>query len=300
MSASLVTVVVIVTGALIGGGLFAVGTGLRPRIPSLSAVFDRMDGPDLAALAVDGPANPERGGGRLGAWLTRHAPIPVNRRARRMLALRGSSVAEFHADKCVWAVIGALVPSVAAVGAQILFGIPAPAPVAAGLIGAGAGFFVPDVLLRRDTRRFRGDAAEAVFTYFDLVTLERLANLSAIQAMYSAAALAANPVFAGIDAALSRARLQQQPPYAELRRLADELELPQLADLADVMQLEETGASLSGALRARVRELRDAHLAEAKIAAHDRSEQMTVFMTIPAMIFGLIFLLPPLLRLLGG
>lgn len=298
MSASLVTVLVILAGASIGGGLFAIATGLRPAIPRLAAVFNRMDGTDPVAMLADVPVNQERG--RLGGWLVRHTPIPVNRRGRRMLALRGSSVAEFQADKCVWAVIGAVVPTIAAAGAQILFGIPALASVAAGLTGAVAGFFVPDLVLRRATRRFRSDGAEAVFTYFDLVTLERLANLSAIQAMHSAAALATNPVFAGIDAALSRARLQQQPPYAEVRRLADELGLPQLADLADVMQLEETGASLSSALRARVRELRDAHLAQAKIAAHDRSEQMTVFMTVPAMIFGLIFLLPPLLRLLGG
>ena len=50
-------------------------------------------------------------------------------------------------------------------------------------------------------------------------------------------------------------RLEQQAPYTELRRLADDLDLAELRDLSDVMQLDESGAALSGSLRARVREL---------------------------------------------
>lgn len=138
-----------------------------------------------------------------------------------------------------------------------------------------------------------------MFTFFDLVSLERMANLSATQALESAAAASDSPLFVSIRGALLRARLEQRPPYAELRRLADRLQLPQLADIADVMQLDETGAAVTTTLRARVRELRDAHLTEAQVAAHAVSERMTIFMAIPAMVFGLIFLTPPLLRLVG-
>ena len=105
------------------------------------------------------------------------------------------------------------------------------------------------------------------------------------------------PLFLQIRTALERARLEQQSPYDELRRLADQLELPELADVADVMQLDETGAALSGTLRARVRELRDAHLTREQIKASAAAEGMTIYMTLPALIFGLIFLVAAMLKI---
>ena len=108
------------------------------------------------------------------------------------------------------------------------------------------------------------------------------------------------PLFVQIRIALERARLEQQSPYAELRRLAEQLRLPELADVADVMQLDETGAALSGTLRARVRELRDAYLTRQQTRAATDAEGMTIYMTLPALIFGLIFLTAALLRILAA
>jgi CHASE3 domain sensor protein len=81
--------------------------------------------------------------------------------------------------------------------------------------------------------------------------------------------------------------------------LAAELNLPQLDDVADVMQLDESGAALSDALRARVRELRDAHLSREQLAASAAAEGMTIYMTLPALICGAIFMVAALLRLVG-
>jgi hypothetical protein len=157
------------------------------------------------------------------------------------------------------------------------------------VVGAVIGFFVPDLLLRRARSTVRTGAAEALLVYIDLVTLERLTNASATQALHNAAALSDVPLFVQIRTALERSRLEQQSPYAELRRLSERLGLPELADIADVMQLDETGAALSGTLRARVRELRDAHLTREQIKASAAAEGMTIYMTLPALIFGLIF-----------
>jgi hypothetical protein len=174
--------------------------------------------------------------------------------------------------------------------------IPAVAGVVLGLIG----FLVPDLLLGRADRDLTEDATEALLTYFDLVTLERLANSSGSQALRAAAAVSDVTVFATIRDALERSRLEQRTPYPELRRLGAELGLPALVDIADVMALDDAGASLSGALRARVRELRDAHLTQARIAASAVSERMALFMVIPSLVFGMFFLVPPVLRLVGG
>ena len=143
-------------------------------------------------------------------------------------------------------------------------------------------------------------ATEALLVFLDLVTLERLTNASATQALQNAAELSEVPLFVQIRTALERARLEQQSPYAELRRLAGQLRLPELADVADVMQLDETGASLSGALRARVAELRDAYLTREQTKAAAAAEGMTIYMTLPALAFGLIFLVAALLRIVAG
>ncbi|MFP5282003.1 MAG: hypothetical protein ACLGIF_00960, partial [Actinomycetes bacterium] len=105
--------------------------------------------------------------------------------------------------------------------------------------------------------------------------------------------------FVQMRIALERARLEQHSPYGELRRLAEELSPPELSDVADVMQLDESGAALSGALRARVRELRDAHQTAEQVAAVAAAEGMTIYMTLPALIFGLIFIGAALLRIVG-
>ena len=110
-------------------------------------------------------------------------------------------------------------------------------------------------------------------------------------------AVSESPLFLQIRTALERARLEQQPPYDELRRIADQLRLPELADVADVMQLDETGAALSGTLRARVRELRDAHLSSEQTKASAAAEGMTIYMTLPALIFSLIFLVAAMLKI---
>jgi hypothetical protein len=152
----------------------------------------------------------------------------------------------------------------------------------------------------RATKAARSSAVEALLVFLDLVTLERLANASATQALHNAANLSEVGVFTQIRSALQRAQLEQQSPYAELRRLAEQLDLRELTDIADVMQLDETGAALSGTLRARVRELRDAHLTLEQIEASAAAEGMTLYMTLPAVIFGLIFMVPPLMRIVFG
>jgi hypothetical protein len=49
-----------------------------------------------------------------------------------------------------------------------------------------------------------------------------------------------------------------------------------------------------------VRELRNAHLTREQIAAGAAAEGMTIYMTIPALIFGMIFLGAAMLTLLYG
>jgi hypothetical protein len=300
MTGQLLSGLILSTGMLILGGVVAVAYGLTRAQPRLADGLAIMDGAEVVRR-VAGPAPPANSASeRAGLWLFRHTPVPLLTSQRRLLELRNKSVAEFFADKLVLGLLGLIVPGLLGGIFLPLLGLPLAVPVLASLIGLVVGYFTPDLLLRHGEEQSQNDAREALFTYFDLVTLERLANLSGPQALEAAAGTSNNPLFLAVRTALLRARMEQQPPYAELRSLAERLRLPQLADIADVMQLEEAGAAVSETLRARVRELRDAHLTAARIAAHEVSERMTVFMAVPAMVFGLIFLVPPLLRLVGG
>jgi tight adherence protein C len=291
---------VLLSGMLLAGGLSCLVIAFARSTPRLEAALEMMGGDGTETLHPS-DAGPITGQSeRLGAFLYRVVPIPLSNGQRGALRLQDKSIPEFYADKAVMAIIGALLPGLVGAAFAYLTGHLSVIPALAAVVGGAIGFFVPDLALRRTTARVQSGATEALLVYIDLVTLERLTNASATQALQNAAALSDVPLFVQIRTALERAQLEQQSPYAELRRLSDQIKLPELSDIADVMQLDETGAALSGTLRARVRELRDAHLTREHIKASAAAEGMTIFMTLPALIFGLIFLVAAMLRILAG
>lgn len=297
MTPQLITGLVLLMGMATVGGLTLATVGVRRTPIRLSDSLALLEG---ATAPVSDPLEINTRSDRLGAWAFRHSPIRLTSTQQRLLQLKNIPVTEFFADKTVMALLGAAVPLAIGGFGVLVLGVSFSIPGVAALVLLVLGWFVPDLLLRRAGRRAKDDAGEALFTFFDLVTLERLANRSASQAMHAAASVSTAPLFGLINEALDRARLEQRAPHGELKRLATNLDLPELGDIADVMRLDESGAALAGALRARVRELRDAHLTNAKVAANQVSERMTIFMVIPAMVFGVIFLVPPLLRLMNG
>jgi len=291
---------VLLAGILVAGGLVCLVVAGVPTTPRLADALARVtvDAEAGQRVADIGPVH--SASERLGARLYRLTPVPLTDRQRKALRLQGKSIAEFYADKVVMAIVGGLLPALVGCAMWYITGQASTLPAFISVLGLIAGFFVPDLLLHRAGAVARSGAVESLLVFIDLVTLERLANASSTQALQRAAMLSDVPLFSQVRLALDQARLEQQSPYAQLRRLADQLDLPELKDVADVMQLDENGAALSGALRARLRELRDAHLSREQMAASAASEGMTIFMTLPAMIFGLIFLVAALLRIVQG
>lgn len=283
------------TGALLMAGVWALALVRVAPHPRLEDAFDLLDGRRQPPEEADEP-----GLSRLGAWVRGRSGLAVADDTRRRLRMVGVSVDRHVAHKAVGALVGLILPGLVGGWFSWLTGSFAVIPLTLSLVGGLVGFIAPDILLRNQDKAVTEDATEALLTFFDLVTLERLANQSGSQALRAAAATSDVTVFVAIRGALERARLEQRAPYAELQRLGHELELPALVDIADVMKLDESGAALSSALRARVKELRDAHLTAMKIAAAEVSERMGVLMVIPSLLFGLLFLIPPLLRLVAG
>lgn len=289
-------------GAALLTGVWLVVCGLLPRPVRLDDALQLLDGVPAsssrgrsAALVDDPDSRLEQ----LGARVYNRWRLPLSEETGAQLVLKGRSIGDFFAEKLLLGTTGLVLPLLVALLRLALGEAPSPLPLLWSILGAVVGFMLPDLTLRRQARDTRSDAAEALTAFFDLVTLERLANLSGTQSLHAAAALSDAPLFVRIRGALEHARLQQRAPWGDLRELGRDLGLPALGDIADVMALDEQGAALSGALQARVKELRDAQLMDTKIAAQEVSERMTLWMVLPVMVFALIFLTPPLLRIAG-
>jgi len=297
------TGVAIVAGALAAAGLALVALGASRRPVSLKAALAALD--DSANWGTP-PTDTEvatRGDGRLEGWAMQLAGawhLPISDGTLQRLAQQNRTPGDFMTAKLLLGLAGLVAPAIITGLAWVLGLIASPWPLGIGLIGAVAGFLWPDLTLRQEADTWRQSSADAVSVYFDLVTLIRLGNASAVQALTEAAELADAPVFVEIRDSLTRARLQQRPPWAELHNLAERMDLSDIGDLADIMALDEQGAALVDALRARVRELRKAHLAQAKLAAQKQAESMTVWMVVPVLVFALLFLIPPLMTMVSG
>lgn len=290
-------------GIALGLGCFLAVSALLPTPVRLEDALARLDGTTTGSANPVGVRMIDPMPGQLdraGVWCYERLRLPLTDQTARLLALQGRSIGDYFAEKAVWVLAGFSLPLVYAVVTLVMGGAADPLPLVFSLVGALVGYVVPDALLRRSAATAREGASEALFMFFDLVVLERLANRSVTQALHSVAGVSEVTVFSRIRTALDRARLEQVAPWNELRRLSAELELPVIADMADVLKLDEQGASLAEPLRARVRELRDAQLTRAKQQAHEHTERMTLWMTLPVLIFGVTFLVPPLLLMMQG
>lgn len=286
----------VLCGTLVGLGSFAVAVGTTRRTIRLGDALAVLDG--IEPLSVSGPGVVEaRGLEGVGGWVQRRLRLPVSAKQQQLLLLQNRSVADFFAEKLILSLTGILLPALWFLLQYALGASPGPLPMVFSIVGGIAGYFLAELRLSRSSAQLRRTTTESIHTFFDLVALERLSNASATQAVSAAAGVSDAPLFRRIASGLERARLEQTAPWPELRRVAKEWNIPELDDFADVMKLEEQGAALADVLQARVKELRDAHLAQQRTAAHETTESLTLWMTLPALLLGLAFIIPPLLRL---
>ncbi len=289
----------VAVGMMLGLGSFLVAAGARRGTVRLGDALAWMDGVTHRTGPAETVAHTTAGLEGFGWWLHRRLRLPVTARQQQLLLMQDRSVGDFFAERLVLSFAGFALPTVW-MAMQYLLGYPTGAlPLLFSLVGAVAGYLLADLRLGRHATVVSRSTTESLHTFFDLVALERLANQSATQAVASAASISGAPLFRRISAGLERAQLEQMPPWRELRRIADEWRVPELSDFADVMQLEEQGAALADVLQARVKELRSAHLARQRAAAQEATEALAIWMTIPALLLGVTFVVPPLLRLSG-
>jgi hypothetical protein len=297
MSTAATTQLLIAAGALAGIGATVVISELLPAHPDLADALDRLN-PDgtgfrVADRTAGRPVPGSRGAGAAWLDLLGRRAADVARRHRlplptRDLDLLDQPVERFLLTKAGLALLGLVFPHLlVTLMAALGLSLPLVVPTVASLALGAALFLAPDLDIRTRAAAARREFRRAVCAYLDLVALERAGDAGVSESLERAAAIGHGRAFTRIHDALLRARLDGAPPWAGLRSLADELDVPELGDVADIMRLSgEDGAAVYDTLRARAQGLRTTILTEHESRANADSEKMVA----PVALLGIVFI----------
>lgn len=263
-------------------------TGLRDSATQMDPI-DRGPTPTTSGAAAAG----EQEVAALGRRFMRLSRLNPSLALQAHLELRGMSVAYFYGLRLLYASVGFVLPGL--VAAAFFGGLAI--PLGLSLIGAILGWLWPLISSRRAAQTTDAAMNESILVFIDLVVLERLSNATAGDALRNAAAMSDQPLFQQIQIACDRADLQQENPWVELGRLAERLHLPALQDIVDIARMQDEGAALSGALRARVKDLRNEWVADQLTAANRVSTRLQLPLGMATVILSLIFVAPVTLNL---
>ena len=279
----------LVAGIGIGLGAWMVVRGLRPAPRPLVAALAELERPrwnagPLVAVGWSGRVRSSalallEGSGRDLALL------------RRDLAVVDRTLDRHAVDKLTMAVVGVALPVgfavVVAVGGVV---IPPLLVAVACVLGAVGGFLYPDAALRSEAAKRRREFRRALSAFLDLVTII-LAGGGGVESALDIAARAGDGwAFARLRQAVAVSRLNRESPWVVLNRMAEELAVPELAELASSIGLAgDSGAKVRQSLAAKAASMRAHELAEAQAAAETATERMSA--PVVVMLTGFILLI---------
>ena len=160
-------------------------------------------------------------------------------------------------------------------------------PTVASLALAGVLFLVPDLDVRTRAAAARREFRRAVCAYLELVALERAADAGVSEALERAAAIGHGRAVRPHPRRPAAGPPRRRAAWAGLRNLADELDVPELGDLADIMRLSgQDGAAVYDTLRARAHACGPRCSPSTKPSANAACEQMVA----PVALLGIVFM----------
>lgn len=300
--------VLIAAGALVGLGLALLLSQVAPARPDLGQTLARLSPTGARQVqelqAATDPVSAGEADVRevLGSWAARHLPAGIWGRVRSSdLAVQGTSLARFYGEKLLFAFIGLVAGPVLSSTFMLVLDIPLYVPVLASLALAALLWFLPNYNVRSDAAQARVEFTRSLGAFVDLVTLEMAAGSGPRQAMQAAALVGDSWIFLRLREELARTRWSGLTPWDALRALGDEIDVPDLHELADIMRLSgEDGGRVYHQLKARSISMRGAILSAQKARANEVSERMTLPMSATALVFLAILATPYGLRVLGG
>lgn len=301
---------VVLVSALVGVGLVAVVWSLVPARPDPKFVLDQI-APQTAARGAsqdDESSQPVSGWDRVGLAVMRSPAANVLAVPARDLAVLRRSTHWYYGQVAAAFLTGVLAPTVLTVlGALVaLTGLdvirpPALVPVGAALLFGVMLALVPRGRVHTAAQQARDDFGRAVGAYIDIVIVESRAGSLPRQALERAAEVGESWVFVRIREVLRRSRWSGQAPWDSLHELADDLGVPDLADMANKVQLAGAqGAPIADQLQASVASMRATRVSRDIAAANRRAGILSAPVSVLVLVFMLILITPIILRFLGG
>ena len=295
-------------GATAGLGVVLIARELLPSQPQLAAALERLQPPKFTpttAAAVEAEGAQAAGTSaletRVGQRLLRPLQdAPLVHLPERELNLLGRPITQHLGQKVLMGLLGLVFPTVfTVVTAAVGVTLPIVVPALGGLVLGAVLFVVPDLEVHRKAAGAREEFARAVSAYIDLTALERTAGVGPHQALEQAATIGDSWVFVRLREELTRAELAGVTPWEALHGLDEELGLPELSDVADIMRIcGENDTAVADTLRARSRGLRVALLSKEQTRANEQSERMVMPVAMLGLIFFALLGAPAIIRIL--
>ncbi|OXM59575.1 type II secretion system F family protein [Amycolatopsis vastitatis] len=174
-------------------------------------------------------------------------------------------------------------------------------PLLAGLVIAALGFLTPDLDVRAKATRLRREFRDALSAFLDLVGITLAGGAGVEAALGDAAAIGTGPAFDTIRRALRTAQLTRTTPWNTLRRLGEELDITELAELAASISLAGTeGARVRASLAAKAHSLRTHQVTDAETDAQAATERMALPVTLLFLGFLGFIAYPAVIQILNG
>lgn len=242
---------------------------------------------------------------RLGARIreqmeARGISLPVSVRAD--LSMVGRSPEAHLAASIIGAVVGFFIPLVLSALAGAVFGSGfGLVPLWVGLAGALVGGLLPTSQIKGAAENRRRDFRHVVSSFLDLVAMNLSGGRGVPEALQTAAGISDSWAMLRIRECLQTARLQGVTPWAALGELGNDLRVDELRDLAAALGLvAEDGAKVRDSLYARSESMRQRELADSEGRAQAQSQSMLVAQLLLCVGFLIFLIYPAVARVLTG
>jgi hypothetical protein len=287
-------------GVLLGLAAATLVWRLVPAQPDLDDALGRLGPHARRSLHAQHGAGPGDARQRLGRWAMRTLPSSIwGRPPGRELDLLGIPVDSFYGQKVSYALLLAVLPPVVTqtwslAGLQV----PVTVPLLASLGLAALGWVLPDLQVRSNAHAARVEFTRSVAAFVDMLAMARMAGEGANTAVTAAAGVGDSWVFDRLRTELAGRTRRGKEAWQVLAEVADDLDVPELGEVADLVREAGDAVAVYPQLRARAAALRASLLADSKKQANEATQRMRIPMATAGLAaFGLVAA-PPILRLL--
>jgi Flp pilus assembly protein TadB len=266
----------LVSGLLVGTGLWIVWSGWRPVPESLGAALARLEREPLP-LASEVDADRDT---RVGRRVLQAVP-PLARVVEGMradLRIIGQTPEEHAARVATYTAMALFAGPWLALVARIAgVTIPVIVPAAVSLVGAGWGILAPFARVRNAATKRREIFAYALSVWCDVVVMSLAAGRGVEQAMETGAASGSGWAFAELRGAFGAAYMRGEPPWTALATLGRELKVKDLEELSSTISMAgEEGAAVRETLATKSRTIRERRTSQAEHNAAAATEKMSL------------------------